>query len=204
MIATSLPQGVTAVADDGKGLARFYTLAGAHDEAACAEVSVVAEFPVFVLDGDEVAEAATLGVLPLAPIKGVDDASAHCSDAAATAHTYGSDIPGMETAAPVRRASVGALGDHPLFSSGGRKGVAVFSLYEKARRGTLSAVCVLNNDPVFAGSEAGRIASGDAARGCGLGLHGSNELPGVGWAVDGEVDDALRVEARAIELEICF
>lgn len=163
VIATSLPQRVTAVADDCQGLADLDSLTGFNDECAGAEVGVVAEFAVLVLDGDEVSEAATVGVLSLAAIKGVHNAAPHRRDTAAAAQTDRSDIPGMETAAPMGSASVGGLGDHPLFTGGSGERVTLLALDEEAGWRALGTVGILDDDPILAWCEMRGVACGDVA-----------------------------------------
>ena len=195
---------MAAVADDGEGLACFDALTGSDNEGAGAEVGIVAVFAILVLDGDEVTETAALGILPLSAIKRVDDATAHGGDTAAAAQTDRSDIPSVQTAAPVGGAAVGALGDHPLFASGGGKRVTLLTLDEEPGGCALCTIGILDDDPIFAWCQARRIAGGDATGVCGLGRQGSDELPGIGGAIDRKMDDAPGIEPSAIELDISF
>lgn len=204
VVAAAGAEGVAAVADGGESLAGFDALAGTDDKGAGAEVGVVGELAVVVLDGDEVAEAAAEGVLAFAAVPGVDDAAAHGNDTTAGAEADGSDVPGVETAAPVGGATVGALGDDPVFAGGGGQAVALVDGDEQARGGTLDAARVFDHEPVFAGGEAAGVAgeqvsAADLERG-----ERGDELPGVGGAVGGEMNDAFAGHAGALERDVRF
>ena len=120
VVAASLAERVAAVANGGEGLARLDALSGFYDESAGAQMGIVAEFTIVVLDRDEVSEAVAARVLVLSTVESMDNTRAHRDHAAAAAQAHRGDVPGMQTAAPMRGSAVSTLSNHPLLASGDR------------------------------------------------------------------------------------